>query len=314
MAAAPWVHHVSKDWVNIYAPFEELDPQVMEACIPSVLTHIDLTEPGQQYQRGINTSLKSVHGLRLIYNTAYLGPSALVKPYYQNYRVKSKQRTVSYGKDPEDTLIRRVCLMLSDIIYIEALNLNQAASEMVSWADSQRLNKLCHVPSFSVVIKHRGNDHVSGDTVLLCREMIRQRYPEMHPVLRKYLNACLAKASIKFQTPYRKQDAGSVCAQLADDLWHLRNRRIKTKHGWSLNTCILLVDKFCASILSPAGNPFRFASALREAHWPGTLIYKENVLEDWIQLVISNPALSGAIAPILANLFLQDARELSHGK
>lgn len=314
MAAAPWVHHVSKDWVNIYAPFEGLSPQTAGDCMPSVFTHIDLTATGQQYQRGISTSLQSVNGLRVICNTAYLGPLALVKPYYENFRVRTKQRVVSYGNGQEDLLVRRICLMLSDIVYIQALDLDQVASEMVLWATSQRLNELDHVPAFSVVIKHQYNDYVSENTKVLCLEKVRQRYPEMHPALTRYLNICLSKTSMRFQGPCQEQNTGSVCARLANDLQHLLHRRIKAKHGWNLNTCILLVEKLCASILSSGRYSFGFASALRETYWPGSLIYKGNGLEDWIRLVINNKALSGSIAPILANLFLRDARELSHSK
>ncbi|KAF9884076.1 hypothetical protein FE257_002306 [Aspergillus nanangensis] len=323
MTTSTWIHVTGDQWVDLYAPFEELDNQeCVVPCAPAIVTVTspqDKASPGGGY--AISTVLKQGSSHSVVYNR--MGGTGLWDSKVsrvtggpgrekQRFRLREDSCPQAFG--------RKLSWTFSDVICIVTASVTQAIEELCDWILIDRPGSQ-HRPFVALVTEQDYLPHRDGPTFHgFIREQCWNRLcgktglgtSGPSAALEDQLDQFLSRLSLHRRPPEEEAIGETLCERLHSLIVNAREERKTHGHLWALPTFVSLVDEFCSYSTAVHAQPFDYIAALRKEYWPGGRMREESVLADWLCVGDCNRPLESCIAPLIASLFLEDASQLSH--
>lgn len=316
MTASAWIT-VDNGWVNIYAPYERFNKILApETCRPNVISIVDLRLDCSSEPNILRTSLVDTENGYTVLNTLDNDKGHEAAP---NLRYREKTRFQLKEGQQRGSYVQHVAWAFSDVFCIRTASVSQAVLEICSWvleAKSAIRDEIYIV----IIVDDESNQSDKAAFLDAVRAHYKGRQQEVQvknvdtrnndPI---DVDRFLSRIGVYFRKSAEEWSGEvDICNRLRDILRLTREQRTRNGHLWSLSTLTTLIEKFSsASRVRPSS--FNPVTALRETYWPGKSLYEQSLLTEWLGFWAQARSSSQVLGPVLAKVFLEDAKLLPHG-
>ena len=302
---------------NLVQLYESYSEVVTLQSQPASLTIIGWEQP-LAHGPGLYTSLHDIQGEKLICNFLDLStPRNLIPP-----PLYAKQ-TISIRAELTDRFFRHLCLEFSDLVCIRAKTVDEAVRTILSFRDCIKSNISNAEVQFYVWLE--------GPPSQIRKSKMRIRKRLQIAVTREedvsqWVSRVLQRMIVRSVDPTIAM-LSDILTAVHPSIITLKKQREERGHLWTLKQLMYLLEHYitamipfttCRQSLPSLASSWPGATwypmAFRRQFWPGRDIRNHNGLKEWLRATNQEIDLNHLLAPIFAQMFLEDADLLPQGR
>ncbi|KAE8335228.1 acyl transferase/acyl hydrolase/lysophospholipase [Aspergillus arachidicola] len=236
-----------------------------------------------------------------------------------NLRYREKTRFQLKEGQQRGSYVQHVAWAFSDVFCIRTASVSQAVKEICSWVLEAKTAIRDEI-YIVIIVDDESNqsDRAAFFDAVRAHYKGRQQEVQVKNVDARNndpidVDRFLSRIGVYFRKSAEEWSAEvDICNRLRDILRLTREQRTRKGHLWSLSTLTTLIEKF-SSASKARPSSFNPVTALRETYWPGKSLYEQSLLTEWLGFWAQARSSSQVLGPVLAKVFLEDAKLLPHG-